>query len=96
MAEDTTAWEFYVCCHTDEKSVWTRWRWRRIQNGQRIEPQADFATLRACKADAALHGFDPGSSACAVDWRDAILEPARPYRSTAGEDRGMSASEQTV
>jgi hypothetical protein len=57
-------WEFYVCCLTNENSVWTRWRWRsRCGDADTvIEPRTDFTTLTACQADAALHGFDPRSS----------------------------------
>jgi hypothetical protein len=55
-------WEFYVCCLTNENSVWTRWRWRCTDGDHVIEPRTDFTTLTACKADAFLHGFDPGSS----------------------------------
>ena len=55
-------WEFYVCCLTNENSIWTRWRWRCIDGERVVEPQTDFTTLTACKADATLHGFDPGSS----------------------------------
>ena len=55
-------WEFYVCCLTNENSVWTRWRWRCADGDKLIEPRTDFTTLTACKADAALHGFDPRSS----------------------------------
>ena len=60
-------WEFYVCCLTNENSVWTRWRWRCIDAGHVIEPQTDFTTLTSCKADAVLHGFNPGRSRVKVD-----------------------------
>ena len=86
MPNDLTAWEFYVCCYTSDTSIWTRWRWRCMQNEKLIEPQSDFATLQACKADAVLHGFDPSSSSCQIDWRDTLLDPSRraPTRAESG------------
>jgi hypothetical protein len=75
--EEKMGWEFYVRCHVDDTAIWTCWRWRYTQAGQVIEPAADFTTLRACKADAALHGFDPASS---------------PYE-IPGNDRGVAVAE---
>jgi hypothetical protein len=60
--EGTMDGEFYVCCRTNDNSIWTRWRWRSIAGECVVEPQTDFTTLRACKADASMHGFDPRSS----------------------------------
>ena len=81
-------WEFYVCCLTNENSVWTRWRWRCVDSDRVLEPQTDFTTLTACKADAALHGFDPGRSRVRrVDGElplyDAHAQQALPDRPTA-------------
>jgi hypothetical protein len=81
-------WEFYVCCVTNENSIWTRWRWRCIDGDRVVEPQMDFTTLTACKADAVLHGFDPDRSrVLKVDGQvpvsDAYSHPAPPARPAA-------------